>query len=199
MKKCSVENCNNQVYCKGVCIKHYRHIQRYGKIKTRTRQDKNEIKIIEGKYAEVFIYNISCEVVAKAKVSLESLDFVRKYKWCLAGDGYLVAGSNRKLVLHRMLLGNPKGKVVDHINGDTLDNRLDNLRVATQQQNCFNRTKVNSSTGYKGVYKCNKTGKYKASITISGKYKYLGTYVNIEDAIKARKKAEKKYFKEFSN
>lgn len=53
--------------------------------------------------------------------------------------------------LHRVIMNPPSGLMVDHINGDTLDNRRINLRLATNSQNQANRHRVYGSSKYKGV------------------------------------------------
>ncbi len=66
-------------------------------------------------------------------------------------------GRNSALV-HRLIMGFPEGMHVDHINGNGLDNRKENLRVCTPSQNSMNKKlRSDSTTGYKGVYKCKPT------------------------------------------
>jgi hypothetical protein len=70
---------------------------------------------------------------------------------------------------------------IDHINGIKTDNRIENLRLVTHQQNSFNRSRLNA----KG-YSWNKVAqKWQATITANGKNKYLGLFANEEDARKA--------------
>ena len=65
---------------------------------------------------------------------------------------YAVSG-DRRSAIHRVVMNAPKGLSVDHINGDGLDNRKENLRLCTTSQNAMNqRLKSHSGTGYKGVY-----------------------------------------------
>ena len=91
----------------------------------------------------------------------------------------------------------PDGYFVDHINRDPLDNRLSNLRVCTHGQNMKNRSyNFVGKSGHTGVYKNGK--KWKAVICCDGIVHNLGLYENIDDAIKARKIAEKEYFGEFA-
>jgi len=86
---------------------------------------------------------------------------------------------------------------IDHIDGNGLNNRLDNLRVCTNQQNGQNRdANKNSKTGYKGVYVDKRRQKYYARIKHNGKTIYLRDstgkkyFDTIEEAIKLRKEAE---------
>jgi len=85
------------------------------------------------------------------------------------------------LALHRYLTDAPKGKVVDHINHNTLDNRSENLRVCTQAENLLNRKKnKNNTCGIKGVSVngTNNTNPFRAQF----KGKYIGSYKTIEEA-----------------
>ena len=88
---------------------------------------------------------------------------------------------------------------VDHINGDKWDNRKCNLRIVTHADNMKNRKldKRNKS-GYTGV-KETKTGTWNAQIYCDGKYINLGTYKTKEEAVKARKSGEEKYFGKFAH
>ena len=87
--------------------------------------------------------------------------------------------------------------LVDHINGDSLDNRIDNLRLVTESENSKNRKKGNNNTtGFKGVYQ-NKDGSISARIDVNGKNKYLGSFKTVELAAKAYKEASIKYHGEF--
>ena len=87
---------------------------------------------------------------------------------------------------------------VDHIDGDKLNNRKENLRECTRANNLKNRKlNHNNKTGHKGVfwYDYNDYQKWRAYITLNGKQTYLGYFDNIEDAIHARKEAEEKHYK----
>ncbi len=82
---------------------------------------------------------------------------------------------------------------IDHINGDPLDNRVDNLRMADYKMNARNRAMMrNNKTGYTGVYPT-KNGKYKAEIVVDSQWIYLGLYTTKEAAAEARQLAEKQY------
>ncbi len=88
-----------------------------------------------------------------------------------------------KVLLHRFVIDAPDGVEVDHENGDGLDCRRDNLRIATRAQNVANtgRRKGSSST-FKGVYYRVERNRWRSEITIDGKRYDLGTYGNEIDA-----------------
>jgi hypothetical protein len=92
----------------------------------------------------------------------------------------------------------PKDQI-DHINGIKTDNRICNLREATNSQNGKNLglSKANKS-GVKGVSFENYTQRWKASIKVENKTISLGRFNSIEDAAKARQLAEQHYFKEWN-
>jgi hypothetical protein len=92
----------------------------------------------------------------------------------------------------------PDGYEIDHINGNRQDNRLQNLRLATDQQNGMNHgLSSRNRSGHSGVYWHSKRGKWTAKIRFSGRLIDLGEYREIDHAINARKQAEEKYFGNF--
>ena len=130
-------------------------------------------------------------------------EFVYGYRFRLNDKGYAVYsgtkdGLNGKY-LHRIIMGDPEDLVVDHINGDPLDNRRDNLRVVTVQENCMNQgmSKRNKS-GITGVSWNKSANKWEAKIAYKKKQIHLGCFDNLADGAKARKDAEKEYFGEFA-
>lgn len=96
--------------------------------------------------------------------------------------------------VHRLIaiafIANPENKpFIDHINNDRLDNRIENLRWATNQENTFNsQISKNNTSGIKGVSYNKRDKKWIARITINGKVIHIGSFLNKEDAIKARLK-----------
>ena len=134
---------------------------------------------------------------------------IEPYTWSLR-KGYgtfyayrLTARPNRKnLAMHREITECPKGKMVDHINGNGIDNRRENLRVCTMSENMMNRNKTKqNSTGYKGVYKTgdSKLNPYSSKIQKSKKVYCLGHYRTPEEAARAYDKKAIELFGEFAN
>ena len=102
------------------------------------------------------------------------------------------------LYMHRCILGAGRGQVVDHINGNGLDNRRVNLRLCTMSENQGNRPmNRNNPSGYKGV-KATRHGTHMACITRAGKRIYLGSYADVEDAARAYDAAARAQFGAFA-
>jgi hypothetical protein len=90
-------------------------------------------------------------------------------------------------------------KYIDHIDGDSTNNRIENLRAATQSQNAGNSViRKNNTSGYKGVTYRKDTGKWQAAVMVNRKHIHLGSYVTKEDAYEAYKVGAAKYFGEFA-
>lgn len=161
---------------RGYCQRHYSQYKRYGKILNRTIHDLNEIVIYED-YAEIVLYNKQCEEVGRALIDIEDVDKVSKYKWCLR-NGYVY--NNKVGKLHRYLINPSDDEVVDHKDNNKLDNRKDNLRICSQQQNLMNKSKRRGSCSsqYKGVCWSRCAKKWHARIQINGKPKSLGCYTD---------------------
>ncbi|MBA4496312.1 HNH endonuclease [Paenactinomyces guangxiensis] len=118
-------------------------------------------------------------------------------------DGYLVHqfqkdGRNHTQFIHRILMGEPDGLLVDHRNGNRQDNRRCNLRVATHQENQRNRRGSHAASGYRNVYYMKSRDKYQVRLKINGKMKNFGYYKDVEEANKVAYEARAKYFGEFS-
>ena len=87
----------------------------------------------------------------------------------------------------------PSGSL-DHLNHNKTDNRIVNLRIASQRENQRNRSmSSNNTTGYTGVTLCKRADKYRARIKVNYKYKHLGYFENVEDAARAAQEARAHY------
>jgi len=100
------------------------------------------------------------------------------------------------ITMQEEVIGKVFGQQIDHINGNTLDNRRENLRHCTHQQNCCNRRKRPSQSKYKGVWR-NGTN-WAARICLNGIRKYLGTYKYEEEAARVYDQAAKQYHGAFA-
>lgn len=120
----------------------------------------------------------------------------------VTGNGYLHVKVNRVPYLgHRLAWYLHYGKwpeQIDHINGDKLDNRIVNLREATQAQNCYNKAlSSNNKSGVKGVYLNKKLNKWHAQIKKGSLKLHLGYFSELEDAKKAYETKATELFGEF--
>jgi hypothetical protein len=122
-----------------------------------------------------------------------------KSKW----HRYLRIGINGKAeALHRVIFLYHHGympKITDHIDGDRYNNKIENLREATQQQNCLNKKHYkNSSSPFKNVHWHSDMKKWRVCMNINGIRKIFGYFDNIELADLVAQEARTKYHGEFA-
>ena len=124
-----------------------------------------------------------------AKIDAEDYDSISKHKWHTHPLGYAstsIGGrkNQKSLLMHRLIMDAQKGDIVDHINGDKLDNRKSNLRICNQSNNIGNsRIRKDNTTGYKGVTRSAFVdGNYVSRIYYKGKHIHLGVFNNPHDA-----------------
>ena len=146
-------------------------------------------------------------------IDAESYTLVRAHKWHYnkseakrAGLYYMwthirIGNKDHKNSLHRMILGIPVGaKVhVDHINGNSLDNRKSNLRITDSKHNQWNR-KIGKSnkSGYKGVGWHKASGKWRVRLTAHKTEIYGGLFTDIMDAARAYDKLASMHYGEYA-
>lgn len=141
---------------------------------------------------------------------IDDQDFklVNQFKWTYRKPGYahkhIPKTYSDTISMHRLIMNAPKGKEVDHINGDKLDNRKSNLRFCTRKQNGKNKGfSKNNTSGFKGVYwhrtkyKNKISGYWAARIACEGK-KYVKYFKNKLEAAHAYNELAKKYHGEFA-
>lgn len=140
-----------------------------------------------------------------ALVDDEDFELLSKHKWGVlitgrnkiyARRGITVRGKKIAILMHRIILNVPIDFQVDHINGNSLDNRKENLRICTSQQNSMNRKNTKSLA--KGVRFRKDHKKFQARIVLNGKEKHLGYFNSCDEAAKAYNKAALEYFGSFA-
>ena len=135
-------------------------------------------------------------------VDLEDFWKIKNMCWNMNPKGYIEAPyKDSHVLLHRFLLNAPDNLLVDHVHGDDskYDNRRYNIRLATNQENCRNHgIAKDNKTGVTGVNWSKAAKKWRAYIGVNGKNVHLGTFMSFEDAVNARKEAERNLFGEFS-
>jgi hypothetical protein len=129
-----------------------------------------------------------------AIVDDEDYDFLVQWKWHLMGRyaGRVITDSTTRkqqsVAMHRIILNTPQGMHTDHINGDGLDNRRENLRICTPSENIRNQKTRKRRTGdaqYKGTFFIKELGKWRAGVCVNGNTHYLGLFASEVDAARA--------------
>lgn len=138
----------------------------------------------------------------EALVSDQDYFWLAQRSWYRMSTGYASCDlwgrrGGMKVLMHRLILLAKDTATVDHINGNTLDNRRENLRLATQSQQNANRHKITGKSEFKGVYRRRDGLKWCAQIK-NGVMIYLGSFTNELDAARAYNLAALKHFGGFA-
>lgn len=128
---------------------------------------------------------------------ISDLELVSAYNWCIGSGGYPSAYINGHTIrMHRLLIpAVGDGLVVDHINRNKMDNRRKNLRIVTQRENVHNASiRSNNTSGVPGVFFDKRAKRWRAQIYSLGKTTHVGIFDCFDDAVAARKEAERKFY-----
>lgn len=147
---------------------------------------------------EVPLRNGEFAIVDKADEEL-----VRGFNWFLGSNGYVYADRGRwRIAIHRLIAGPADHEKVDHVNGNRMDNRTANLRIANSAQNGANRgpsrLKSGKSSRFKGVSWSNTKQRWLVYVHHMGKTRYIGRYTDEVEAAKAYNKAAVETWGEFA-
>jgi hypothetical protein len=134
-------------------------------------------------------------------IDREDVEQVTSYPWGVRNDGYVVAKVNRDGVyLHRVIAGASASEQVDHRNGDPSDCRRSNLRLCCIAENARNSRKQRrvTTSRFKGVSRCRRTGRWRAYIKQHGKVTCLGRFRDELDAARSYDTAALRMFGAFA-
>jgi len=194
--KCSCKG-NKQLIARGDEIKSG-HVKSCGCLnleltieRAKSRKKRNKFNLFD-EYGVLWTSNTN----KKVYFDLEDADKILNHTWIEDGCGYIEASIDGKSVkMHQLIVC----KYHDHKNRNKADNRKENLRPCTHKENNRNKDKMKTNTsGFIGVYWDKCRNKWAAKIKVDYKMINLGRFCSKEDALIARLKAEKKYFKEFA-
>ncbi len=134
----------------------------------------------------------------------EDFDWLSQWKWYASSgtNGYFYAirpARGTIVFMHRLILKPEKSQVVDHANHDSLDNRKENIRICTNQQNQFNQLpQVGKTSKYKGVSWKETHKKWYVDIKLNGKKTFIGQFDDEVEAARAYNTKAREYFGEFA-
>jgi len=135
---------------------------------------------------------------------LEDYNRIKDSCWSMDSNGYIITNIKSNNIfqtvrMHRLVMNCPKDMDVDHIFHNEYDNRKEFLRIVTESQNEMNqKINITNTTGVTGVSLIEKNGRWRARIRVNNKDIHLGYFIDFEDAVKARKEGEEKYFGEYA-
>ena len=197
---CNVDWCEETgVTRKGFCNRHYLQMKRHGKILPIKRNVYSPQEFVfEEDICKILLHTSQGDFIDFAIIDKDDFKIVQPYKFNYQGRRYVRSnskGENR--LLHQLIMG---GKWIDHIDGNSLNNRRNNLRFCNNQQNQFNqKPRSNTFSKYKGVSIIrNRKKLFRASIYFNGKSIYLGSFSSEIEAAIAYNKAAKEKFGEFA-
>jgi hypothetical protein len=146
--------------------------------KFRNKYTRNEVSF-QGDSAIVSTYNRKNQKNNQLIVDIRDYELIRNQKWCVNKIGYAVTWKEGKIqYLHHVILNHsPNHKmVVDHANGNPLDNRRDNLRICTKSQNSANGKSAGKTSNYRGVYFDKSKNKWVARAILNGVVRLFKRY-----------------------
>ena len=191
---------------KWICRRHYEQIKKYGKpIDTSplSLSDRNIITF-KSNYAEIELQNKNHNIMGYALIDLNYVDLCKDFKWHLDTTGYACTNINKKRVrLHKFLTNTDNNIIIDHINGNKLDCRMNNLQIVTKRENTLKkRIQSNNKSGIIGVcwinpYKETNNGYWLARLKDENIEKHK-LFKDKESAIIQRLFWELKYYQNFS-
>lgn len=211
MYKCDIcgRECFKKIRMGGytLCSKHMHQLHKYGKFLDniqRTNNDLNDYEI-KGDLVYFNLYNQKNEKIGQFFIDLDDIEKVKYKKWRLSA-GHVITGQpakkQQKELSHVILSIDKleKGIVVDHIDGNSLNNTKVNLRICTQGENTLNKSFVsNNTSGFIGVSYRKDRNRYDPEIRRNGIRCHLGYTVTLEDAVYKRYHAERLLFDEYAN
>lgn len=149
--------------------------------------------------------------LTQGKVALvddDMYDYLMQWKWFANNiKGYFYAGRNitsskckqSRISMHRLIMKPDKGMIIDHLDGDALNNQKNNLRICNHSENMRNRKLgKNNTSGYKGVSYQKRDNNWRSYIKFNNKTINIGTYTNPIDAARAYNEAAIKYHGKFA-
>lgn len=136
--------------------------------------------------------------VGRIVIDRDTLNIVGKKRIFLSAGYPAIALNKRCVLLHREIMKAKKGEVVDHINNNIFDNRVENLRIVDRSKNAMNSVGHNDRlSSFRGVYYNKRTKKWEANLWKDRKHVWHKRFDHFEDAVNSRLEAERIHFSEY--
>lgn len=153
----------------------------------------------------VYIYFNNCNDYTIVNLDKwNEIPLIKELTWFKGVKGYADARVPKKYIdifgktnirLHQLICPCKEGYEPDHLDRNPLNNLTNNLILKTHRENSHNQSvRKDNKSGYTGIYWCERLNKWKSGIRVNGKQIHLGYFPMLNEAIKTRKKAEKKYW-----
>ena len=197
----------NKAYGDYLCEKHRNQYKNYGKFLDSSPRgvfDPNEVRTYEN-YAEIDTYDSHGNVVSTFLLDLEDVEKLGTKKWRTIfklDKPYLFTGNQKseRIYFHRLIMNPSETQQVDHISGNTLDNRKSNLRLASIQENMCNlKKRKNNTSGVRGVSFNKRRNKWIVDFTYKKERFYVKPFDSLEEAVYLRYLLEKHFNSELRN
>ena len=196
----------NRAYGYTLCMKHMHQYLKYHKFldnNPRTQKDLNEFREFDTETIEFDCYDKHQNIVGHFYIDKDDLQLIKYHKWRIDTNNRVITGNctsknPRRELSHFILNVTDDALVVDHRDGNSFNNKKDNLRICTQQENLQNKHFMsNNTSGTIGVMWDKHRRRWAPEIQWKNQKVHLGRYKNIEEAKYTRYIAEQICFKEF--
>lgn len=192
MEKLKCDYCGKPIYRNQTLLNKCNHYYCSKECADKGFIKRNEYELFDD-HAEIII-NSKVFGEQRVLIDIEDIDRCKLQTWKFINRTSPYIISSEKILLHRYILDYKGKNVIDHLDGNKLNNQKNNLLICSQWKNCQNRKTTQNRSGCIGVFYHKQYKKWWAYISYQGKRENLGYFKDYEQAVKVRKDAEKKYY-----
>jgi len=203
---CSHDGCQGKHHGQGLCSAHLGQLTRDGATSDIVNRSGASEVVLLSEHAEIIITNRQGREVARATINLDDVAMVERHRWVLTQvaranyiKGYPAGRREAGLVyLHRHLVRPKSNEVVDHWDGDGLNNRRENMRAVSRRLNHQNQVlQPRNKSGHRGVSWSKSKKQWSAQVGHMGRMIPLGHFDDLEEAARVAREARERLFENF--